>query len=259
MFPRQWLFERKLADPREVQLSARFLSARQEFAGNIGYSVGLFQVARNTTTLQLRVEGNTFLVAKLRTPDFPVQSTDYTIAFPLDLQHHRISARLKWTHISSHLGDDFNKIDDVIHAIDVFANEHRPFSKPKKFSREFFELLAAYRFAAVRVYAGAIVAYHVTSNYTDYVPVKPWTLQLGAEWYLTGQNKLVYPYLAADLKPKQQFNWNPDLNIQFGLVVGQQTLRKMRVALEIFTGHSNQGQFFQRKEHDLNFLVAFDF
>lgn len=259
LFPRERSFHRKLADPREVQLSARFLFERDEFAGNIGYSVGFFEFYLKNTQIQFRVEGNTFLVSKVQTPDFPVQSTDYTIAFPLDLRTYHFSARFRWTHISSHLGDDFNKIDNISDSIEVFGDEPFFFSLPKKFSREFLELFGSYDFYQIRFYGGAIWAYHITPNPSDRLDSKPWTLQFGLEWQSNAQNKLVHPFAAVDLRSQQEFDWRTDYNIQLGLIIGNQKSQRMRLALEFFNGRSNQGQFFQRQQNDINVLLAFDF
>lgn len=259
LFPHQRLFAPKIADPVEVQLSARLRAARQEFAGNIGYSVGLLQLNFGHIPIQLRVEGNTFLVSKMQTPDFPVQSTDYTIGFPVDLRSGGISVRFKWMHISSHLGDDFNRIDDVSTSIAAYGDERLNFSVPQKFSREFMQLFGSVDIAKIRLYSGMSWAYHVAENQTDITKAKPWSLQAGAEWQAPARKNIVYPFVALDLKSREELSWAFEFNVQAGIIVGQSQFRRMRIALEVFDGYSNQGQFLSRKEKDLNLVVAFDF
>ncbi len=257
MFPAQRLFTQKLADPLEVQLSARYLTSRTEFAGNIGYSAGLLQMSHDRIQLQLRVEGNALLVSKLHRPDFPVQSTDFTLAFPLEFRKNRFSARLKWMHISSHLGDDFNRIDGVRDALYRYVDRQGIFLRPRKYSREYVELLTSYNIDKIRFYGGPSLAYHVTANEPNEPQAQPWTLQLGIEVFSARAHAAVQPYAAVDVKLKQEFGWTPDFNAQLGLFIGGQA-HKMRLALEFFKGHSNQGQFSQRKEQDVNLLIGFD-
>ncbi len=256
LFPRARLFPLKIADPREVQLSARFLAARREFAGNVGYSVGLFQFAAGGVPTQLRVEGHTFLVSKLESPDFPVQSTDFTIAFPLQFSVNRYAARLLWGHISSHLGDDFSRIDNVNDVLETVSQDG--FTRPKKFSREFIEISGSYQAQPFRVYAGAVWTYHIAANPGEDEVSQTVTPQLGIE-FIGKERGLLTPYLAADFKTHEEFQWSLDYNIQIGLMVGTQTLSRMRLALEFFDGHSTQGQFRTRKEQDVNLVVTFDF
>ena len=259
LFPQNRLFLAKIADPREVQLSARILFNRNEFAGNIGYSVGVLEFNLNRLPIQLRIEGNTLFVSKVRKPDFPMQSADYTIAFPFDTRIKSFSARLKWTHISSHLGDDFNRIENVHNSLERFGNEYSYFSKPKKFSREFLEIFGSFDRLNNRFYSGLIWAYHITRNRSDDRPFAPITFQFGYECFNKIQNKVVKPFMAMDAKLKQQFNWQPDLNLQLGMIIGTNQLGRMRIALEVYNGFSNQGQFYNRKDKDVNFLLAFDF
>ncbi len=259
LFPRQRLFTPRLADPSEVQLSAKVRTGRREFNGNIGYSVGLLQFQLKKLPIQLRIEGNTFIVLKIESPDFPVQSTDYTLAFPLDIQLGAFSSRLMWTHISSHLGDDFNRIDDVGSTIVFYGDESAYFSKPKKFSREFLQLFGAVNTRKLRLYSGLIWAYHIVVSRLETAESKPWSFQAGMEWHNRRERSLIYPFMAIDFKSRQELNWNIELNWQTGFIIGKNRLRRMRLALEIFSGYSNQGQFLSRKERDINMVMAFDY
>jgi len=259
LLPRARLFDPRVADPQEIQLSARYLLDRNDFAGNMGYSVGLLECLVNDTPLQLRVEASAFLVSKLQTPNFPVQSTDYTIGFPLDLRKGAFSARLRWYHVSSHLGDDFDEIEGIEGAIDLPPGLNgRRDARPKKYAREFFELFGSYDLSGFRIYGGINWAYHIVRNASDTKNFDPWVVQFGIEWFGNSNSKMVSPYAAADFKSKREFDWETDISAQAGIVVGRNKLRRMRVALEIFIGHSSQGQFFLRNDDDINFLVAFD-
>lgn len=236
-FPRQRLFYRILADPRDVQMSMGYLLQRNELSGKIGYSGGLFQISPWGYPIQFRIESNVFVVFKANSATFPIQTTDFAIGFPFDIRKDYFSARLKWAHISSHLGDEIPRASEI--RID--------------YSREFWEVLGAYEISAFRFYGGFIWAYHVLPK------VGPWTMHFGAEWFGTPFHKSIYPYAAVDLKSRQEVEWSTDVNIQVGLIVGNHKTQGMRLTLEFFDGHSNQGQFFERKERDLNLVVFFDF
>jgi len=252
------LFHKKLADPAEVQLSVRFLSGRGEFGGNIGYSAGLVQFQLRNVPIQLRIEGNTFLVSKLETPDFPVQTADFTVAFPLELKANHFAVRLKWSHTSSHLGDDFNRIDNVDDAIEPKRATAALFLRALKFSREHITLLGAYQTPRVRLYAGSIWVYHVANDLSNNPAQSSLTPEAGIELF-SNRKELTKLYVAGDFKTQQEFDWHVSYNLQAGIIVGRHALRQMRLAMEFYRGQSNQGQFLARKEHDLNLVLAFDF
>jgi len=259
LFPQHRLFDKLLADPQEVQLTARLLTRRQQFAGNIGYSVGLFAITNPQWQVQLRVEGNTLLVSKVRTPDFPVQSTDFTIGLPIEFRHKQFSGKVRVAHISSHLGDNFNGIEDVETAIDAFGDGETYFSVPKKFSKEYMEVLGALQLHGLRVYAGGVWDFHMVTNTSDTEDRSVLTLHYGVEHLFYGRRRFTRPYVAMDIRQQQEFNWHADFNLQAGLAIQNQHLRGMRIAVELYRGHSVQGQFFRRLENDVNLLLTFDF
>jgi len=252
------LFQKNLADPLEVQLSVRFLGTRGEFGGNIGYSAGLIQFYLQRVPIQLRIEGNSFLVSKLETPDFPMQTADFTVAFPLELQVSRFALRLKWSHTSSHLGDDFNRIDNVDAAIEPGSAETLVFLRARKFSREHVTLLGAYQASHFRFYGGGVWTYHIAADLSENTPGQAITPEAGVELFPNPAG-LIKPYFAGHFRTEEEFDWHVSYNLQAGIIVGQQNLRRMRLAVEFFEGQSNQGQFLSRKEQDLNLVLAFDF
>ncbi|RMD91049.1 MAG: DUF1207 domain-containing protein [Calditrichaeota bacterium] len=236
-FPSERIFYRLLADPREVRFAMGFLLKRNEFSGNIGYSGGLVQFQIGDIPVQMRIESMAFLVLKTTSQTFPIQTSDFYFGLPFDFRFNQISARLKWAHVSSHLGDEIPRASEI--RID--------------FSREFWQLLLSYDGSQLRFYGGFLWAYHVLPR------VGPWTLQFGMEWTERKHFHSPYPYFAVDIKPRQEVGWAPDFNSQVGVVFGNHQKRAIRLALEYFNGHSNQGQFFQRKENDVNIVINFDF
>jgi hypothetical protein len=258
ILPEHRLFKRFLADPKETQLSVRLLLKRDTFGGSIGHSVGLFEYRTATLALQMRIEGNALLLSRLQSPDFPVQSTDYSVTVPVDIRCGGFSARIRIGHISSHLGDNFNRIEDVDEAILIGADPTRRFADPEKFSREFLSLLFSIEQMRFRYYLGAHWDFHVVENYFSNRP-KRYALQAGTEWHGRRSGSPLYPYVAIDVKCQQQFNWDPDYNIQIGWALQNGLGKRARLALEIFHGYSYQGQFFQRLENDANIILAFDF
>ncbi len=232
---------------------------RNQFAGNMGYSVGLIQFNIRNTPVQIRMEGNTLLVTKVKTPDFPVQSTDFTVGLPIELQIHHVELKTRIAHISSHLGDNFNGIDDVNDSIDAFGNERTYFTVPKKFSKEFVEVLTAFNVKGVRFYGGGIWDFHIVRNPSDLKSQSVLTLHYGIESIFLKPGQFIQPYIAADIKQKEEFNWHLDTNVQAGITINNRYLRRMRFAVEWYRGFSSQGQFFRRKENDLNLMLTFDF
>ena len=66
LFPFERLFSVRLADPREVQLSARILTSRNQFGGNIGYSVGIVQLPLSTWPATGRASAASFVYEAAR-------------------------------------------------------------------------------------------------------------------------------------------------------------------------------------------------
>jgi hypothetical protein len=258
ILPENRLFKRLLADPKETQLSVRLLLKRDTFGGSIGHSVGLFEYRIARLAVQMRIEGNALLLSRIQSPDFPVQSTDYTVTIPVDMAYGNLSARVRIGHISSHLGDNFNRIEDVEDALLFGPDSGRRFADPEKFSREFLSFLLSVQNRNWRYYAGTHWDFHIVENYTT-SSSKRLAFQVGTEWQGRRNGQLIYPYAAVDVKCQQQFRWDPDYNIQVGWAIENGSGKRARLAFEVFRGYSYQGQFFQRFQKDANIILAFDF
>jgi hypothetical protein len=255
LFPQDRLFERRLADPTEVQLSAGVLTRRDEFAGNIGYSLGLVQFNWPKLAAQFRIAADVLLVSKISAPDFPVQSTDYSITLPFDIRRAPFSWRIEIGHLSSHLGDNFNRINDIQDRLEA----GQTYWRAKKYSKEFLRLFGSRALADLRAYGGCIWDFHIASNVSEIDKPDRLAIQYGVEWLAPHEGRTVYPYAGIDIKQKQEFSWHLDSNIQVGGVLQNGDGRRVRLAVEFYRGYSSQGQFFRRLEHDINLVMIFDF
>jgi hypothetical protein len=98
---------------------------------------------------------------------------------------------------------------------------------------------------AVRIYGGGSVLFD-----QDPGRIAPGAIQYGVElyspWRLAGG--ALRPFLAVDLQQRQQNAWSVDLSVRTGVQLESRPVfgRKLTLALEYFTGHSPNGQFFRQ-------------
>lgn len=90
---------------------------------------------------------------------------------------------------------------------------------------------------------------------------KPWRAQVGAEWEgnpwfpLGGR-----PYAAVDLQTWEESNWDPNLNLQFGVVYWNQLRsRSLRLSFDLYRGRDPLGEFFRERLKYLTLGFSFDF
>jgi Protein of unknown function (DUF1207) len=92
-------------------------------------------------------------------------------------------------------------------------------------------------------------------------PNKPWRGQVGAEWEgkpwfpLGGR-----PYAAADLQTWEESNWDPNLNLQFGVVFWNQLRsRSLRLSFDLYRGRDPLGEFLPERLRYLALGFSLDY
>jgi len=76
-------------------------------------------------------------------------------------------------------------------------------------------------------------------------------LQAGAEYRFRPWE--IPMYAAADVQFRQQTEWRPNLTTQVGMELGdsEEPSPRTRIFLELFTGYSNMGQYWDTYESSL--------
>lgn len=109
--PRSDLFHPLLADPKQPQFFASFVSLvaprleTQAVATGLGENIGLFRSLNGRW--QLNIAAGAFSQFNMQTASNDLLNTDFVIGFPLSWRSAGTSARFRFYHQSSHLGDEF--------------------------------------------------------------------------------------------------------------------------------------------------------
>lgn len=227
------------ADPAERKLGAEYVLADigelEGFALHLGAGIPLLGVrpparAREGGTgpeFQVGVDGGIFLML-LGRDNFPMQVGDFQVGLPVDYRTGALGLRVRYGHLSSHLGDDY-----------INRNPSLPRGRA---SRDEIELLASYDCGGARVYGGGVYAFHI-------VP------RSGREG-LRGGIELETPpiggghvrgFLAADLSARSENGFAPNEAVELGLSLGTDAGRALRLALTFFDGHAPFRQFFRER------------
>lgn len=92
-------------------------------------------------------------------------------------------------------------------------------------------------------------------------PNNPWRAQVGAEWEgnpwfpLGGR-----PFAAADLQTWEESRWDPNLNLQFGVVFwNEPRSRSLRLSFDVYRGRDPLGEFLRERLRYLTLGFSFDF
>jgi hypothetical protein len=148
--PRGDLFCALLADPKAIRSFASYQrSSSRRFAiavasVGIGDVVGLgrWNSSAPGDGVQIGADASVFAQFDLRSASFDLLNADYLVGIPITARRGPLSARLRFYHQSSHLGDEFLL---------------RPATKPKRenLSFESADLLISVERGQLRAYAGA--------------------------------------------------------------------------------------------------------
>jgi hypothetical protein len=231
------LFEPLIADPRWPRFSMgyRYFPSENKDVGaaTFGESIALYRLRGPAGGLaELGFQAGVFSIFDLSAPSSDLVNTDFFAGLQGTYRVNDISAFFRVFHQSSHLGDEFllrNRIDRVnlsFEGVDI------------KLSYWLFEWL--------RLYGGAAYLFQV-----DPSDLKPWATQAGVElqtpWrFWMDSTRLV---AAVDLQNREENSWSAETSIRAGLQFErpQNFMRKIRILLEYYKGHSPNGQFFSRK------------
>lgn len=237
------LFKPLLADPRQIWYSVGWRFNDEVLVRNVidVSFADTFPIYRWWNlffcgdALQIELEGSLWAVFDPLNYSSPLVNADYYGGVPITYALGPLSLRLRFYHISSHIGDEFL----LSHPYFVRLNP----------SAEYIDLIASYQITpTLRIYAGygniiqSDESYHFKPNYFDW----------GAEAYfqclqfysahncLSGQ-----PYFAMHFRARQDNDYKEDGTYVLGYEFSKHSglCRKWRIFMQYHQGFSCEGQF----------------
>ena len=183
-----------------------------------------------------------FTYTRARSEDnfkFPVETVDYLFgvngSYKRKNQQSEWGARLRFSHISAHLVDGYYDIESQ-----SWLGEREPFV----YSREFFELIAYYKFYGIRLYGGLTYNIHIVPD-----EIKKGMLQVGFDYYVTQiQTSVFVPFIAYDFKLTGIEEYKGNNIISAGIKFGQPESRGFSILASYFSGKSVHGEFYDLNE-----------
>lgn len=249
LFPSGASFRNLLADPGEVKFGTVIYKEEGSkyvgFDGYIGHIAKLAELTKyrvspesgvNKLEYQLRVGlgGCALTSGEWRGLTFILKTVDLFGTFPIDFRRGPFSARLQFSHISSHLTEKANR-------------------KAIIYSREFAKVVLFYEILNVRLYAGTSLLLHGQPE-----PSSPLSLQWGIELETLPLIKHLFnPYAALDLQIRGDFNQSCDFSLQVGTKLTAK--KNFRVTFVYYRGNDWRGQFYNEKRNLLGTAIFLDF
>jgi hypothetical protein len=232
ILPEAELFAPLLADPRQARFSMsyqRYRTPNQTFnAGAVafgeyfGLAAGFLGESGGS---QIGIQGAVFALFNLEAPSNDLVNADYWIGLPLSYRLGPWSYVVRLYHQSSHLGDEFLLGNPGVNRVNL--------------SYEDLELLVSYEWEQWRLYGGGGYILHSDPD------LAPKHVHAGIEFVLPGAAGGLDFLAAADFKAGEELDWRRSRSYQAGFEFKTASLRRVRLMLEHYRGHSPNGQFYR--------------
>jgi len=249
LLPGTDLFSYLLADPRQSATSAtwqyEFRDDLNRSAVSFGDSFPLIRMSDLSWTggaLQLDVEGGVFATFDMESGSRDLVNADYTFAVPLTYRAGDFSSRLRWRHLSSHLGDEYLLNHDI---------------ERVNFTYEEVDVAVSREWDPWRLYAGVGYKYNVEpARYLR------WDAEVGLEWrgpYFAGG--LLRPVAGVHVMADAERDWEPFQRAVAGLetAAARPGGPVIRFVIEGYNGRSFEGQFYESRVRWVGIGTQVDF
>lgn len=249
------LFTPPVAATFEPRIGANYEMAPEKLRLDIGASVDLCKLYTNQD-IQIRLGADFFTYTRLRSAGrfkFPVETSDYFFGINASMMHdmgdgHHLGARLRLSHISSHMVDGYTDPD--------WQFRRDPFV----YSREFVDLLAAWEMrghsAKYRIYAGASAIFStIPDDVAKFVP----QIGVDAEQWLM---RFLSVRAGIDYRMMDTDALDPALNqlaAQLGIMLYTSKDTGILLNYNFYNGKSMHGMFFRERDfyHAVGFQLIF--
>ncbi|HMS83909.1 MAG TPA: DUF1207 domain-containing protein [Nitrospira sp.] len=258
-FPSDDVFRPLIADPKQPQFFAIWQHSRPREGGQsfslgsiaIGENFGFYTKRTGCNGWQVGLLTGVFAQFNLDENNAALINTDFNVGIPLSWRSGNWSARLRYYHQSSHLGDEF-------------LGSH-PEIKPSSFILEEAEGILSYDYRWLRLYGGAAVLVHREPATIDRTRVQ-WGFEARAPSMRTRilepfLNRLILtPVLSGDFKSHEELGWIINTNVLGGFEWSRTGSRRhFRIMATYFHGYNPYGQFYNQKIESIGVGAYFTF
>lgn len=247
----EWLPERPplfrpfVADPRQVCFSAGWRTNDEVISRNVGdcsfgdtasiyrwYNIGIGPLCGD---LEIDIEGAVWAVFDPLNESAALVNADYYAGIPVVYSTGPFALRLRFFHISSHIGDEF-----------LIDNPNFDRRNP---SAEYLDLFASYYWTdAVRLYGGVGWIVHQDTSFKTGRAYSEAGMELRFpfwSFYNPCQKLFGRPFFGMHFRANSDFNNHIDqtyvAGYEFGKTIG--LCRRLRIYFEYHDGYSVEGQF----------------
>lgn len=245
-FPSDDVFRPLIADPKQPQFFATWQVTQvrtSRTSSNIGAvalgeNFGFYTKRRGCDGWQVSLLTGIFSQFNMDTTTTELINTDFVVGVPVTWRAGNWSARIRYYHQSSHVGDEFLL--------------GRPGFNRLNLSFEEVEAIFSYDYQWARLYAGGGVLVHRELPSLDRNRVQ-WGFEARGPSMASKLGKafdglILTPVLAADFKTFEELKWIINTNVVAGIEWSRpQSNRRFRIMLNYYHGFNPYGQFFAQK------------
>lgn len=246
-FPSDDLFRPLLADPKQPQFFALWQSQQSRIERTnanigsigIGENFGFYSRRKGCNGWQVSLLTGIFAQFDLDTSNSELINIDFNVGVPITWRHGDWSARLRFYHQSSHIGDEFLGSHPGFQTIGLQYEE--------------VDLILSYDVLRwLRLYGGAAAMVNRQPSTID-----RWTGQWGFEartprplvqFHVFGllSNPILFaPVLTADFKSVEHQQWHINTNLLMGFDMFRYgSFKRVRILFNYYHGYNPYGQFF---------------
>lgn len=247
MFPSDDLFRPLLADPKQPQFFALWQSTQSRLERTnanigtvgIGENFGFYTRRNGCNGWQISLLTGIFAQFDLDTSNSALVNIDFNVGVPLTWRQGNWSARLRFYHQSSHIGDEFLGANPAFQSIGLLYEE--------------VDMMVSYDFRTwLRLYGGGAVLVNRQPSTID-----RFTGQWGFEartpapvgrshlFGLLSNPILFTPLLTTDFKSVEAQDWHINTNLLMGFDMSRVgSFRRLRILFNYYHGYNPYGQFF---------------
>lgn len=243
-FPSDDVFRPIMADPKQPQFFALWQHTNPRNGGSaynlgsiaIGENFGFYTKRTGCDGWQVGLLTGVFAQFNLDTSNAALINTDFNVGIPISWRAGNWSARLRYYHQSSHLGDEFLISNPGFTRLTVSIEE--------------VDAILSYDYRWLRLYGGGGYLVHREPSFLDAGRVQ-WGFEARAPAMRTQilgslvDRLVVTPVLSADFKSMEHHGWLIDTNVLGGFEWSRTgSRRRFRIMATYFYGHNPYGQFF---------------
>ena len=243
-FPSDDVFRPLIADPKQPQFFAMWQHANPRNGGSsynlgsvaIGENFGFFTKRQGCDGWQVGLLTGIFSQFNLDQKNAELINTDFNVGLPLSWRSGNWSARLRYYHQSSHLGDEFLARNVGFQRFTVSFEE--------------VDAILSYDYRWLRLYGGGAYLVHREPATVDRTRLQ-WGFEARAPAMRTSilvpflDRLVITPVLSADFKSTEEHSWIIDTNVLGGFEWSRTgSRRRFRIMATYFHGYNPYGQFF---------------